>query len=104
MVVKRLTSHRQAADSLPGIWDYRVRWYDGSLSWEPTHNIPRHYVVAYCQRKSLPLPPDIDRAEIGFIDTDCIWNPPPSERGDREHAHYNRGALARQKGKTECQN
>ena len=48
---------------------YRVHWYgyDAVLdsTWEPVRNIPRLYIVRYCQNKGIPYPANLEEALVG---------------------------------------
>lgn len=65
-VVDRIISHKPASVSdAPSAFRYRVRWYnygEEQDTWEPTANLPAHFILRYTRRHGLPRPHDITAA------------------------------------------
>jgi len=68
-VVDHIRDHRECTKrNGMSRFEYLVKWFGYTLqesTWEPTENIPRHFIVNYYKRKKKPLPVDIDVAQEG---------------------------------------
>lgn len=62
--MNRVDGYRAVQWDTTNILDVHVYWGDVSRSWEPLHNVPRHFVVNYykLQRPPLTLPANIDES------------------------------------------
>lgn len=69
VTTERYTIHKLVENEPQLNWKiiYRVTWYaykSKADSWEPTHQLPRTKILQYFKLNTLPLPPDIDLAEV----------------------------------------
>ena len=68
IVDTRVNKSRRNRYAKPGETLYRVRWYGyepDDDTWEPTKHLPRSKILAFCKKKGLPIPSDIDTAMNG---------------------------------------